>query len=335
MQNNRLQYELSNPSPSAAAARSRPPMDEVDSDSEIEVEDDRDAATNLLHIRDPNRWTHGQEQTIQNLSSLQQHIAMNNSSEHSGNAMMFASSRTLDANGNEVAKGSEYSITRFFEPKFLVLFTKYSEAIKQPIDLSRHLMSLCLDHLVSFSCWARENAIRSQWIKTNLEDNTDLRPEVRNGLAMILIYVFSSAQSRLGKDSQNNSIDMFAVLQDADNGLGIVNKTSLKIYNDPFCYFNFLKSCISGLIDAGKIPENERQNQPKKPKRQTENKEEVFAYMQLKGLLVALLSNGEVMVARAKVQQVMTIWQQKSKVTQLPTLIHILLYYLDCIVDYS
>ena len=78
--------------------------------------------------------------------------------------------------------------------------------------------------------------------------------------------------------------------------IGIVNKTSLKIYNDPFNYFSFLKCCLSGmnrayscliyniciyihiyifiiysssllinlskgLIDAGKIPENERVNQ--------------------------------------------------------------------------
>ena len=54
---------------------------------------------------------------------------------------------------------------------------------------------------------------------------------------------------------------MFLVLQEPDTGLGIVNKTSLKIYNDPFCFFSFLKACMSGLIDAGKLPENERLNQ--------------------------------------------------------------------------
>jgi hypothetical protein len=128
--------------------------------------------------------------------------------------------------------------------------------MKQPVDISKHLMAVCLENLISFSCWARENNNRSQWIKNTLDDNVDLRPEVRNGLSMILIYAMSTAQARQTKDA-----DMFSILQEADTGLGIVNKTSLKIYNDPFNYFNFLKSCMSGLIDAGKIPENERQNQ--------------------------------------------------------------------------
>ena len=75
---------------------------------------------------------------------------------------------------------------------------------------------------------------------------------------MILIYTLSTAKA---KSSGKTDSDMFSVLQDAESGLGIVNKTSLKIYNDPFSYFTFLKSCMSGLIDAGKVPENERQNQ--------------------------------------------------------------------------
>lgn len=153
-------------------------------------------------------------------------------------------------------KGADYSITKIYEPKFMQVFHSYCESMKQQIDIGKHLMSVCLENLIPFSCWARENNNRCQSIKNALDDNPDLRPEVRNGLSMILIYCLSSAQARQTKDG-----DMFSVLQDSEKGLGIVNKTSLKIYNDPFSYFGFLKSCMSGLIDAGKIPENERQNQ--------------------------------------------------------------------------
>lgn len=151
---------------------------------------------------------------------------------------------------------SDGSIVRLYQPKFIEVLMKYAECTNQNVDVSRHLLWICLDHLINFSCWARESTNRSNWIKKILEENTDLRPEVRNGLAMILMYCVSAAKANTIPDS-----DMFIVLQDNDNGLGIVNKTSLKIYNDPFNYFNFLKACITGLIDAGKIPENERQNQ--------------------------------------------------------------------------
>ena len=153
------------------------------------------------------------------------------------------------------------SITKLFEPKFLEIYHAYRDHIcnvlsAPDIDLSQHLMSLCLDHLVTFSCWARESTSRCMWIQKILDDNVDLRPEVRNGLCMVFVYAFSAAKALETKET-----DMFLVLQEPETGLGIVNKTSLKIYNDPFCYFSFLKACMSGLIDAGKLPENERLNQ--------------------------------------------------------------------------
>lgn len=153
------------------------------------------------------------------------------------------------------------SITKLFEPKFLEIYNAYKDHIcnglgSSDIDLSQHLMSLCLDHLVPFSCWARESTSRCIWIQKTLDDNIDLRPEVRNGLCMVFVYAFSAA-----KALETTETDMFLVLQEPETGLGIVNKTSLKIYNDPFCYFSFLKACMSGLIDAGKLPENERLNQ--------------------------------------------------------------------------
>ncbi len=153
------------------------------------------------------------------------------------------------------------SVIKCFEPKFMQVFGKYCECVKQICQPSSHLMSACLENLIPFCCWARENITRVMWIKEVLEDNADLRPEVRNGLAMILIYTLATSKA----SNSAEDLDMFATLRDADTGLGIVNKTSLKIYNDPYNFFSFLKSCMSGLIDAGKIPENERQNQVSKP----------------------------------------------------------------------
>jgi hypothetical protein len=167
----------------------------------------------------------------------------------------------------------EYNILQHFEPRFFQVFQSYQSYYKEhyssssnqqdgptntpngEIPIRSHLLSLCLEHMIPFCCWARENAAVLNWMKVTLEDNPDLRPEVRNGIAMILMYAFSAAQAKLRVDS-----DMFITLQDTETGLGIVNKTSLKIYNDPYQYFNFIKTCISGLIDAGKIPENERIN---------------------------------------------------------------------------
>ena len=150
----------------------------------------------------------------------------------------------------------ELTVVKFFEPKFAQVFLKYCEGIKQTIHTSGHFMSFCLENLIPFCCWARENSSRMTWIKDALEDSADLRPEVRNGLSMIFIYTLAAAKSATIADR-----DMFAVLQDEEHGLGIINKTSLKVYNDPYFFYTFLKCCMSGLIDAGKIPENERQNQ--------------------------------------------------------------------------
>ncbi len=184
-------------------------------------------AQNLLGIRDTMRWDSG-----------------------------GFNGQSLPSDDRESKGETSFSITKLFEPKFMEVFGKFCDYTQQTIDLSQHLMSLCLDNLIPFCCWARENNNRNAWIRQVLDDNSDLRPEVRNGLSMILIYVLSTA-----KATQFTDVDMFGILQDNDTGLGIVNKTSLKIYNDPYNYFNFLKSCMSGLIDAGKVPENERQNQ--------------------------------------------------------------------------
>jgi hypothetical protein len=170
-------------------------------------------------------------------------------------------------------KKEEINILHHFEPRFYQIYQTFSSYCVKECHLSllnpkNHLLSLCLEYMILFCSWARDassfsvgasasaSSSVSSWLKVTLDDNPDLRPEVRNGLAMILMYCFASAQSKL----RGNDCDMFITLQDNENGLGIVNKTSLKIYNDPYEYFNFLKNCITGLIDAGKIPENERVN---------------------------------------------------------------------------
>lgn len=168
-------------------------------------------------------------------------------------------------------------------------------------------MALCLDFLIPLCCWCR-NPIKTSWIRAILEDNPDLRPEVRNGMAMIVIYTLSAAKAKHLRS------EMFLILQDAHSGLGIVNKTSLKIYNDPYNYFSFIKSSISGLIDAGCIPENERSNQPKKSKRHLENKEEVGAFMELKQILSHFIGRGDSQGCRVRIQNILAIWHHRSKV---------------------
>ncbi len=70
--------------------------------------------------------------------------------------------------------------------------------------------------------------------------------------------------------------------------------------------------------------------QPKKPKRQSDNKgegiralsrrfsslstEELVAFLQMKNVLVSMFNRGENALARAKVQQISTVWQERHKV---------------------
>lgn len=227
-----------------------------DDDSDNEVEYHRGAVLNLLDIGNASHWKEGGRISLSNLSGN-----MSSLSQLAQVSAYMPDSTQRHESSIEVLNdklNADISITKIFEPKFMEVYNKYVESIQRPLDLSKHLLSVCLENLIEFCCWTRANAVQCQWIHTKLDENSDLRPEVRNGLAMILIYAFSSAQAVLQNETE---ADMFSVLQDADKGMGIVNKTSLKIYNDPFNYFNFLKACISGLIDAGKIPENERQNQ--------------------------------------------------------------------------
>jgi len=236
-----------------------------DEDSErmesSDSEEYKDAALNLLDMRDRARKElQTQPGNPENAQGFDSHSSI--PLPDPMNYSTYPHIPTVQNPGiySESSKLETISITKYYEPKFLQIFNKYCESTQQnisPAEIGKqHLMVLCLNHLIPFCSWARENSNRYNWIKLTLDDNVDLRPEVRNGLSMILIYSFSAAQAK-----EKREADMFTVLQDNDTGLGIVNKTSLKIYNDPFQYFNFLKTSISGLIDGGKIPENERINQ--------------------------------------------------------------------------
>jgi hypothetical protein len=198
-----------------------------------------------------------------------------------------------------------------YGPRFCEVFHTFCRKQNITIDITRHLMSLCLDYLVSFINWARESEEQVAWISNMLYDYDYLRPEVRNGIVMVLIYTFASI-----KATSMENMDMFTTLQDPDYGLGIANKFSLKIYNDPFCYLSFLKFSISSLIDAGAIPDNERQNQPvKKGKSSTINEDEVNAFHKMKDKLLNYLDSDNIAEAKGFVQIISTHWQLRGKVS--------------------
>jgi hypothetical protein len=140
------------------------------------------------------------------------------------------------------------TIATIYEPKFFEIYQQYYQFIlhNEPELIvqnpaQQHLMTLCMNYLLSFSNWARD-AVNGNWIRATLFENPDMRPEVRNGLAMIIVYVFASAKAADARSNDASSnVDMFTVLMKAESGMGIVNKTSLKIYSDPFGYFNFIK----------------------------------------------------------------------------------------------
>jgi hypothetical protein len=150
------------------------------------------------------------------------------------------------------------TVTTIYEPKFLEIFlryrqyaAKYEPNINLQSPAERHLMALCLENLLPFANWARDSAAKA-FICETLYDNPDMRPEVRNGLALILVYTFCAAkaveEAEIAANTKANivsgksaNIDMFSVLMKQDTGMGIVNKTSLKMYSDPLGYFLFIK----------------------------------------------------------------------------------------------
>ncbi len=176
------------------------------------------------------------------------------------------------------------TIISIYEPKFLEIYMSYKRYLScnesnvnfnNRKELStQHLMSICLNNLIPFSNWAR-NVSNSAFIRSALFANPDMRPEVRNGLAMVLVYTFSAAKADaslalnhtmhnrgrvqqlqlsdalasaycfLSQGANKELSDMFTVMSRQESGLGIVNKTSLKIYSDPFGFFAFIKVSLA------------------------------------------------------------------------------------------
>lgn len=133
----------------------------------------------------------------------------------------------------------EGDIPTVFQPRFMDLFKLYSSHLRRenmPCTIHEHLFSTCLEHIVPFCTWTRESHEQLKWV-SGLLNSPDLRPELRNGIAMILMYTFASAKA----DLLQNGSDMFTVVMDNTYGLGIIHKTSLRVYNDPHLFFNFLK----------------------------------------------------------------------------------------------
>lgn len=211
---------------------------------EVHSLDDDIAAHHLLDIR---------TSIYQEVSNFHANL-LSKSVIESATANSTINKDTTSVLGSDDEKASMASLSGQYSSKFYEIYKTY-QSDTNVVNIRMNLMSLALDHLTPFACWARDSISRNQWIRTILDDNRDLRPEVRNGLALILIYSFAAAKAALF------GTDIFSILQDQIHGLGIINKTSIKIYNDPHDYFSFLKACITGLIEAGAMPENERINQ--------------------------------------------------------------------------
>ena len=253
------------------------------------------ADANFDSIYNPQHHLHGQSQHQQQVCRA----------KSSANALEQQQQQQQPEETDE----TKLSDALIYGPRFCQVFREYTETLGKPVNVDRHLMSLCTEHLVPFCKWARENEAKTTSIRGTLLEFDYLRPEVRNGIVMVIIYTFASI-----KATRESGLDMFITLQDTEKGLGIANKFSLKIYNDPFMYLSFLKISISALIDAGAIPDNERINQPKRNKAMVENKEELDAYDQIQKRLVSLLDSGDNAGAKHIVLLITNYWQQRAKV---------------------
>lgn len=218
--------------------------------------------------------------------------------------------RQQSSSSSRSSSKRKVSDATIYGPRFCSIFTMFEAHLRKPIDTRRHLMSLCVEYLVDFACWARESDAQVKWMSELLLENEYLRPEVRNGIIMVLVYTFSSIKASAVKGT-----DMFCTLQDKDTGMGIANRFSLKIYNDPFNFLSFLKTSLSALIDAGAIPENERMNQPKKSRALFQNKDEYTAFTQLKLTLISFLDSGDNIAAQNYVTHITSFWHLRGKVS--------------------
>jgi hypothetical protein len=192
-------------------------------------DDANEIARNLLGFKNAKNWGDGNSSVRASSTVGRDKEASNDSSRHSSNANISAARPLLTgittignnyqgmtSGGHPAQQGGGHlhciaPVITHFEPKFIEIFQAYCKQTNGKIyDVSAPLMSLCLDHLLALCCWVRESNDRCNWIRNILDDNVDLRPEVRNGLAMVHVYAFAAAKATLwGKKGS----DMFIVLQ--------------------------------------------------------------------------------------------------------------------------
>jgi len=112
------------------------------------------------------------------------------SSSSAGAAAVASAGHGHDTGGPKVSDAITYG------PRFCQLFQEFSSTLSVPINTDRHLMALCAEYLVAFCKWARESEAQIASIRATLLDNDYLRPEVRNGIVVVLIYTFSAMKVR-------------------------------------------------------------------------------------------------------------------------------------------
>ena len=112
--------------------------------------------------------------------------------------------------------GPKISDAITYGPRFCQIFKEYTSTLPVPVNSNRHLMSLCTDHLIPFCKWARETEAQATSIHATLLDHDYLRPEVRNGIVIVLIYTFAAVKAL--KDS---NLDMFRTLEDTESGMDV------------------------------------------------------------------------------------------------------------------
>jgi len=227
--------------------------------------------------------------------------------------MMKDTSSNVNGTENMCQTEAELYIPSVFQPKFMEIHDTFMAQLpaeyRASIPQHDHLLGAILEYMVKFCCWARGSADTSAWINNLLFQNVDFRPELRNGLTMILMYTFAASQAVRSKRSS----DLFTVVMDANHGLGIIHKTSLRVYSDPFNFFSFLKLCLTGLIECGVLKENERVSQsvPKTRRRHFEVESELVAFNDLKSLLVTRLRT-DLEEVKLNISAIVTCWQEKS-----------------------
>ena len=110
---------------------------------------------------------------------------------HSVIAAPSSSSSSSAGQGHD-SGGPKVSDAITYGPRFCQLFQEFSSTLSAPINTDRHLMALCTEYLVFFCNWARESEAQIASIRATLLENDYLRPEVRNGIVVVLIYTFAA-----------------------------------------------------------------------------------------------------------------------------------------------